>query len=257
MTAPDWNPESYARYADLRLRPATDLLAQVGALPPGDLVDLGCGTGAAAAALRARYLDRALLGLDASSAMLERAAETGAYVALIEADLRDWAPERPPALIFSNAALQWLGDHAALMPRLAAMLAPGGVLAVQMPRQWGAPSHRFLRDIAAAHFPGRFEPDSSSPVATAAEYWRMLSGLGRIKAWETDYVQYLGPVTEGHPVRHFTQSTAMRPVAERLDAAELAQFLTAYDTALAAAYPILPDGGALMPFRRVFFVLEV
>jgi trans-aconitate 2-methyltransferase len=29
----DWNPQSYARFRDLRLRPALDLLNRVGALP--------------------------------------------------------------------------------------------------------------------------------------------------------------------------------------------------------------------------------
>ena len=143
----DWNPEAYARFRGLRLRPALDLLAQVGDLPPGDIIDLGCGDGAAAAALAGRFPGRRLVGVDASPAMLERAS---GYDAKVEADIAGWRPETPPALIFSNAVLHWLPDHAALMPRLARFLAPGGVLAVQMPRQQGAPSHRFLRDIAAA-----------------------------------------------------------------------------------------------------------
>ena len=43
--AKDWNPESYARFGGLRLRPALDLLAHVGKLPGGGIVDLGCGNG--------------------------------------------------------------------------------------------------------------------------------------------------------------------------------------------------------------------
>jgi trans-aconitate 2-methyltransferase len=58
-------------------------------------------------------------------------------------------------------------------------------------------------------------------------------------------------------VRHFTQSTAVRPVAERLDSDELAAFLAAYDAALAKAYPAELDGTVLMPFRRLFFVLSL
>jgi len=257
MTAADWNPDSYARFADLRLRPVGDLLAQVGDLPAGDVVDLGCGAGAAGALLVDRFAGRAVVGLDASPAMLDRAREGGAYGRLTLADLRDWTPEAAPALIFSNAALQWTGDHAALMPRLAGMLAPGGSLAVQMPRQWGAPSHRFLRDIAAAQFPDRFDPQPAPPVAPAVEYWRMLAPLGEVRAWETDYVQYLAPTGAGHPVRRFTEATAMRPFMERLNAEEAESFVTSYDAALAAAYPVLPDGGALLPFRRVFVVLKV
>jgi trans-aconitate 2-methyltransferase len=238
----------------LRLRPALDLMAQVGELPPGDVVDLGCGDGAAAAALTARFAGRRLVGVDASPAMLAQAA---GYDATEEADIAVWQPARAPALIFSNAALQWLGDHAALLPRLAALLAPGGVLAVQMPRQYEAPSHRFLRDIAQAMFPGRFSYHGwHAPVVPAADYWRMLAPLGRVNAWESEYVQRLEAVAEGHPVRAFTGSTAMRPFLDRLTETEAAAFCAAYDQALAAAYPLMADGAALMPFRRCFFVLE-
>lgn len=251
----DWNPGAYAKFRGLRLRPALDLMAQIGGLPPGDVVDLGCGDGAAAGALATRFAGRRLIGVDASPAMLEQAA---GYDARILADIAAWQPDSPPALIFSNAVLQWLGDHAALLPGLAGLLAPGGVLAVQMPRQYDAPSHRFLRDIAQAMFPDRFDFRGwQPPVAPAAEYWRMLAPLGRVTAWETDYVQHLAASAEGHPVRAFTGATAMRPFLEHLTPPEAGAFADAYDQALTAAYPLMPDGSALMPFRRCFLVLEM
>ncbi len=251
----DWNPETYARFRGLRLRPALDLLMQVGALPKGVVVDLGCGDGAAAGALKQRYPKHNLVGLDASPAMLDRAR---GYDSVVLADVRDWQPAEPCALIFSNAALHWLPDHAALMPRLAGHLLPGGALAVQMPRQYFAPSHRFLRDIAAALFPDRFDALTfEAPVQTATGYWEMLQPLGQVEAWETDYVQHLAPTDGMHPVRAFTQATAMRPFVEKLTEAEQAAYVSAYDKALASAYPLLADGSALMAFRRVFFVLKV
>lgn len=255
MTAKDWNPDSYARFRDLRLRPALDLLMQVGALPQGEILDLGCGDGAAAGALKSRYPKHELLGLDASPAMLAKAR---GYARLIEADVARFAPDAPLSLIFSNAALHWLPDHDYLLPRLAGFLKPGGVLAVQMPRQYDKPSHRFLRDIAAAMFPDRFDlSDWRAPVRPAAAYWELLAPLGEVQAWETDYVQHLPAAAGMHPVRAFTQSTAMRPYVEKLTPAEEKAYLSAYDTALTSAYPPLADGSALMPFRRVFFTLKV
>ncbi len=251
----DWSPETYAKFRGLRLRPALDLLMQVGALPNGAIMDLGCGDGAAAGALKQRYPKHRLMGLDASPAMLAKAR---GYDELVEADAATWQPKEPLALIFSNAALHWLDDHAALMPRLAGFVRPGGALAVQMPRQFLAPSHRFLRDIAASLFPDRFDvAQFDAPVQTAVAYWEMLSGLGQVEAWETDYVQHLEPAEDMHPVRAFTQATAMRPFVEKMDAAETEAFVSAYDKALASAYPVLADGSALMAFRRVFFVLKV
>lgn len=257
MTESDWNPERYARFSGLRLRPALDLLAQVPALCDGAVIDLCCGNGAVGAALAERFKGRALIGIDSSPAMLAGAMKTKAYSTLIEADVTAWQPEAKPALIFSNAALHWVDKHEVLMPRLTAMLAPGGMLAVQMPRQWGAPSHRFIRDIAASLFADRFADMPESPVHAAVKYWEMLAPLGKVMAWESEYVQRLDPQEEGHPVRAFTQSTALRPVLAKLSAVEAAAFLKAYDAALGAAYPLMSDGAALLPFRRVFFTLSV
>lgn len=257
-TKSDWSPERYARFAGLRLRPARDLVAQVHGLPDGAVVDLGCGNGSVAETLAVHFPARELIGVDASPAMLAKAREAGLYEVLMEADIADWAPRHPPALIFSNAALHWLTDHASLMPRLASYLAPGGVLAVQMPRQWAAPSHRFLRDIASKLFPDRFDfAEWQAPVLPAEGYWKMLAGLGEVSAWESEYVQYLAPADEGHPVRRFTESTAMRPFLAKMSDEEARAFTAAYDEALGVAYPLLPEGGALFPFRRCFFTLQV
>lgn len=254
-TANDWNPGAYAKFRGLRLRPALDLLAQVGDLPLGDVIDLGCGDGAASGALATRFPDRARIGVDGSPTMLDKAM---GYTAKQQADIATWTLATPPALIFSNAVLHWLSDHAALLPRLAGLLAPRGVLAVQMPRQFLAPSHRFLRDIAAAMFPDRFDfGHYTPPTAPAVAYHEMLSPLGRVTAWESDYIQRLDAAAQGHPVRVFTGSTAMRPFLDKLTVPEAAQFTAAYDAALTSAYPLQPDGGALFPFRRCFFVLEM
>ena len=253
--AQDWNPGTYARFRGLRLRPALDLLAQVGDLPDGAVVDLGCGDGAVGPPLHLAFPGRRLVGVDASPAML---AQARGYDALEQADIAAWTPAEPPALIFSNAALQWLGRHAQLMPHLARLLPPGGVLAVQMPGQSLAPSHAVLRQTAARLFPDHFDfTDWQPPVAMPDEYWRMLSPFGQVTAWETTYLQALPAQAEGHPVRSFTESTAMRPFLQRLTEAEAAQLRAAYDLALDLAYPRQPDGGVLMPFRRVFFVLRV
>lgn len=255
----DWNPEAYALFGDLRLRPALDLLAQVAEVPPGPVVDLGCGAGSVASALAQRFSGR-LTGVDASPAMLAEAEGTGLYQTLIAEDVDLWRPDVPPALIFSNAVLQWLPDHAMLLPRLAGYLAPGGTLAVQMPRQYRAPSHRFLRDIAAAMFPDRFDFSGwQAPVETAETYARWLTPLGRVTAWQSDYVQrvWADQAVAAHPVRRFTESTVMRPFLQKLEPAEVAAYVAAYDEALAVAYPRLPDGSVLMPFRRVFLVLTV
>jgi trans-aconitate 2-methyltransferase len=252
----DWNPETYARFRGFRLRPAVDLLAQVGDVPDGPVIDLGCGDGAVGPLLAARF--GAVIGVDSSAAMLAKAGEAGAYAAFHRVDIADWQPDAPPALIFSNAALHWLGDHGGLMPGLAGMLAPGGVLAVQMPAQFTSPSHVLLRQIAQAMFPDQFDFTAyDAPVHAMESYHAMLSPFGGFTGWETTYLQTQPAVAIGHPVRAFTESTAMRPFLDRMAAEEAARYMAAYDAALHEHYPLLPDGSALFPFRRLFFTLKV
>ncbi|MBY6151915.1 methyltransferase domain-containing protein [Vannielia litorea] len=251
----DWNSDLYSRFAAARLRPAMDLLSQTGQLPDGPVVDLGCGTGVMGEALAARHPGHRLIGVDNSPAMLAKARSVPAYDTLLEEDAATWAPDVPPALIFSNAALQWLPDHPTLFPHLVSLLARGGQLAVQMPLQHNSPSHRLIHDVAVDLFPGRFDAPRE-PVAAPETYARLLAPFGDADLWETTYIQRLPAAVEEHPVRLFTQSTFMRPYTSAMDATEEARFLVAYDAALVTAYPPEADGTVLFPFRRLFLTVR-
>ncbi|SEO61880.1 trans-aconitate 2-methyltransferase [Salinihabitans flavidus] len=251
----DWNPGTYHRFRDLRLRPALDLLGAVGPLRDGDVVDLGCGSGTVAGALTARLAGHRLIGVDASPAMLAEARGTGMYTTLCEADIATWRADRPPALIFSNAALHWLDEHAALMPRLARMLAPGGTLAVQMPHQSRAPSHRGWHRAFVRTCPRQPVPDGPD-ILEADDYFDLLCPLGAVQVWETEYLQHLPAANGAHPVRRFTESTFARPFLEAAGAAR-ETLIAAYEAQIAADYPLRADGSALLPFRRLFFLLTV
>lgn len=261
MTTPsrlsDWNPGAYARFHDLRLRPGLDLLNAVSRLGAGDVYDLGCGNGALGEALKARAGRREVIGVDSSPAMLEKARQSKVYDKLQQADIREWHPTRAPGLIFSNAALHWVGAHETLMPRLASLLGKGGTLAVQMPHQNRAPSHRVWLNLAEELFPGRVGKMGTPGVMAPFKYEELLSPLGQFRMWETEYYQRLGAEPGSHPVRRFTESTYARPVLEALDEGEKAELIRRYEEAMHAAYPIRKDGSVLFPFRRIFFTLTV
>lgn len=251
----EWDPSRYARFGSLRLRPAVDLLRSAGPLPEGAVVDLGCGNGTVGEALSA--LGHELVGVDSAPAMLETARATDHYTRLEASDIADWSPDAPPAMIFSNAALHWVPDHRLLMPRLAGHLAPGGVLAVQMPHQNNAPSHRLWRSLMDEHFPGRGPEPGLPGVLLPAEYHRLLSDLGDLSIWETEYYQVLEPAADGHPVRRFTEATYGRPFLGVLDASEQAHLIAAYEDVIGKAYPPEADGRVLFPIRRLFFTLRI
>ena len=252
----DWNPGAYARFRDLRARPAHDLMMAVRSVGGGDVIDLGCGNGAIGPSLRERFVGHRVIGVDGSPAMLAKAGETGAYDALVETDIADWSVERA-GLIFSNAALHWLDGHEAMFPRLAGMLATGGTLAVQMPHQNNAPSHRLWTSLADELFPGRVEQVTAPGVMKPPFYFHLLAGLGRFSLWETEYYQVLGADERGHPVRRFTESTYARPILDALDPDEQADLITRYEEVMEKAYPRGKDGTVLFPFRRMFFTLTV
>ena len=146
----DWQPDHYLAFADERTRPATDLLARVSLDDPGRIADLGCGPGNSTALLTARWPDAEIVGVDNSAAMLTKARASPLPIRWVEADIAEWHPGAPFDLLFANAALQWLPAHDVLLPRLLEGLRPGGVLAAQMPANSAAPSHRLMREIAAA-----------------------------------------------------------------------------------------------------------
>lgn len=219
--------------------------------------DLGCGNGAMGDALRSRAASRGMVGVDASPAMLEKAGQSHAYTNLQQVDIRDWHPTRPPGLVFSNAALHWVGEHEALMPRLADMLGPGATLAVQMPHQNKAPSHRMWLTLSEEMFPGRVEKAGTPGVMSPVRYEELLSARGRFRMWETEYYQRLVAEAGSHPVRRFTESTYARPILQALDPDEKSELIKRYEDVMQAAYPVREDGSVLFPFRRLFFTLTV
>jgi trans-aconitate 2-methyltransferase len=248
-----WNPERYLAFGDHRTRPAVDLLARVPLEAPARVVDLGCGPGNSTALLCARWPAAEVTGVDNSAEMLARAQGSGLRARWLEADIAGWRAADGCDLIYSNAALQWLPDHATLLPRLVGQLAAGGVLAVQMPRNFAAPSHALLGAVASeGAWAERLAPRLLSAVATPEWYYDLLAPLGAaLDIWESEYLQVLdGP----DPVLEWTRSTALRPVIAALDAHERARFEEDYAARLRAAYPRRPDGRTLFPFRRLFIV---
>lgn len=252
----DWDPALYQCYSDDRARPALDLLARVPLDRPRHAIDLGCGGGASTAILAARWPELRIAGLDNSPAMLAEARTALPRVAFAEGDLRDWSPSEPFDLVFSNAALQWVEDHVRLLPRLFGAVAPGGALAVQMPRNFDAPSHRLMAETARAdRWRDRLAgvvASRADPVASPERYARILAPLAtRLDIWETIYLMRLAGE---NPVVEWTRATGLRPYLDALQEPARGAFLADYGRRIAAAYPPEPDGSTLFAFRRIFIV---
>ena len=255
-----WEPAQYLKYGSERQRPAADLIARVALAAPRTIVDLGCGVGNVTRLLAERWPDARITGVDNSAAMLERAREgtrDNARFEWVEADVGAFAPPNGVDLIFSNAALHWLDDHASLLPRLFALVAPSGALAVQMPSNFGAPSHTALVEVAtSARWHERVGAlVRPAPVLSAADYFALLAPQARsVDAWTTEYLHVLPRSAGSHPVVEWTRGTALTPFLAALDDDAQRAFVAEYAARIVSAYPLLADGRALFPFRRVFVV---
>jgi len=252
---PHWDPQQYQRFSDERSRPFFDLVSRI---PDDDVrivADLGCGPGNLTATLTARWPEAQIWGVDSSAEMLASAAKLPphSHLEFIIGDIATWQPDRPLDRLISNAALQWVPDHPALIPRLVSLLAPRGVLAVQMPFNFGEPTHTLLEEVRTR------EPwmtilgprQRQYFVQTPVWYADTLHALGMsVDLWETIYYHVLaGP----DAALEWVKGTALRPTLNKLTVPQQQKFLAVYGEKLRAAYPAGPHG-TLFPFKRLFFV---
>src|SRR3984893_13138779 len=131
-----WDTTQYLRFSDFRLRPAIDLLGRIDSDNPDDVYDLGAGAGNVTRMLKARWPDANVTGIDDSEETLRKAATVAPQIVWQLGDLGTWRPPHPADVIFANASLHWVDGHERLLPGLLSSLAPGGVLAIQMPRNF-------------------------------------------------------------------------------------------------------------------------
>lgn len=252
---PSWDPQQYQRFRAERSRPFFDLLSHV---PDGQnlrVVDLGCGTGELTATLLARWPDAIIWGVDHSAEMLVTATQLPVHPQLhfVQADIATWQPDTLLDRIISNAALHWIPDHERLLTHLATLLAPGGVLAVQMPANFDASAHRLLAEVITQGpwTSALNDWNKQYGIQSAAWYVDVLSRLGfTVGLWETIYYQML---TGPDAVLEWMKGTTLRPMFSRLNLDDQKEFLSLYGGKLRRAYPSGPYG-TLFPFRRLFFI---
>jgi trans-aconitate 2-methyltransferase len=252
-----WDPDQYQHFGDERSRPFFDLLARVGAQAPDTVVDLGCGPGTLTVALTRRWPGAVVRGIDNSAEMVEAArslpASDDQRLSFVQGDVRDYRPDGGVDVIVSNAVLQWVPDHLAVLARWAGFLQTGGWLAFQIPGNYDQPSHLALRELASGD---RWRSllagvQLNRQAADPAEYLDLLTRVGfEVDAWETTYLHVLHGED---PVLDWYQGTGLRPVLAALRPEQAAEFLDEYRARMSEAYPAAPYG-TVFPFRRVFVV---
>jgi trans-aconitate 2-methyltransferase len=246
-----WSPNQYDRFKLERRRPFDDLLALVVPHPDMRVIDLGSGTGELTRALHERLGSRETTGLERSAAMRARSdAFAAAGLHFVAGDISEFRADSEYDLVFSNAALHWVGDHPALFARLAQALNPRGQLAVQMPANFDHPSHTVAAGVAREE-PFRQALDGfavDQPVDSVERYAELLYGLGL----PTQHVRlqvYGHPLSTGAEVIEWVRGTLLTAYQERLSQALFERFVERYRSELAKHVAL--DAPYFFAFKRI------
>jgi trans-aconitate 2-methyltransferase len=245
-----WDPEQYLKFRAERFAPFDDLLALVRPKPGMRVIDLGCGTGELTRRLAAALPDSEVVGVDSSLEMLKKAqAEAGRVVSFRQERIEEVEGEWD--LAFSNAAIQWVGNHESLVRRLFSLLAPGGRIAVQVPSNSSHPSQTLIAETAGE------EPMRQAlkgwvhewPVLPVARYAEILfeEGASDIIALDKLYPHVLANC---EAVVDWVSGTALIPYFERLSTELHSEFLKRYGEKLRVAMPGSP---VFFGFKRTLF----
>jgi trans-aconitate 2-methyltransferase len=262
-----WNAQQYLKFEADRLRPFLDLVSHLDAddLRVASVVDLGCGPGNATAMLADWWPDAHITGIDSSPAMIEAAAghAVPGRLDFELGDVRTWQPDEPVDVVVANAVLQWIPGHIDLLPKLAANVAPGGLLGFQVPGNFQEPSHVVLDELRTGErWRDKVSASTERPAShSPADYLAKLAESGlEPDVWETTYTYILDAdpardVPSG--VTEFVRGTALRPIISTLSEHDAADFTAEYDGLVREAYPVRILGGRsvqLLPYRRIFAV---
>lgn len=247
----DWNADLYLKYEKQRSQPAWDLAARVSKYAPEKIADLGCGPGNSTAILKSVFPEAQLTGIDNSTAMIEKARKTHPELDFRLGDLREL--EESYDLIFSNACLHWVPDHASLLPALMNRLNDRGVLAVQVPMNGREPLYQIIRetadqspyDFSSAYF-------EKNDVLTPEGYFEILSSCASgFEIWETVYYHDLPTHAD---LINWVRSARLRPYLDCLTEAEQKNFEAEILERVKQQYPVMGNDSVILKFRRLFFM---
>lgn len=258
MSSIDWNPEQYLKFEKERTQPSIDLAARIRTESPKRIVDIGCGPGNSTMALKNRWPEAEILGVDSSETMLAAAVKISDAVQWINADVSlDLTHLGKFDIVFSNAAVHHLPDKFDALNRLFALLNPGGTLAVQVPDTRELPFSVELQKLVASETWSGFFKENEFPKKfhSCEFYYKILSGLtDGIEMWQTDYIQILSDHSD---IVQWYKGSGMRYYLSQLhDESKRLELEADFKKAVSRTYPKEKNGAILMSMRRLFFLVR-
>jgi|APCry1669188910_1035180.scaffolds.fasta_scaffold15206_2 trans-aconitate 2-methyltransferase len=251
----DWSPELYLKFQDERTRPSIDLVGRISLQHPKRIIDIGCGPGNSTRVLSNRWPQSRISGLDNSPAMIAKAKADYPDQTWILADAGTFKPKAKYDIVFSNATIQWIPNHARLVMNLMGMVESGGVLAIQLPMFRDMPLGELLDGMAQDPRWGRYVRKCPRLFTyhDSSFYYDLLVGASTsIDIWETSYIHQLASPAA---ILDWSRSTGMKPYLDVLENEDQKQeFEADMLKAVRKAYPVQKNGKVLFPFTRLFWV---
>ncbi|MDT3395193.1 methyltransferase domain-containing protein [Streptomyces sp. B1866] len=228
-------------------------------LRPGRILDIGSGPGVAACRMAAAFPEAEVTAVDGTPELLERAEARAARLGVRLRTRVAAFPEGlstglgPADLVWSGQVVHHVGDQQDALNRLAALLAPGGVLAVVeggLPLRWlprdpglGRPGLQERLDAAMAEGFARMRAELPGSVAVVEDWPGMLRKAGLTEPRSRTFlVDHPAPLADGP--RGAVRTTVERlrdKLADLLDADDLATLDRLLDPADPAGIDRRPD----------------
>ena len=249
-----WNAEQYLKFKRERTQPSYDLAGRIDVKNPQSIIDIGCGPGNSTSVLAGKFKGAYILGVDKSENMINTAKKDYPSIdfAVFDAEKDFDKINRGFDVVFSNACIQWVPNHPALIRNMFNLLNPGGVLAVQVPINYREPIHQIINEISHnSKWSAKFKVQREFYTLTSSEYFDLLSEItDDFSMWETVYYHRMKSHKD---IMEWYKGTGLRPYLEVLSADEAADFENDIYSEVIKSYPLQKRGEIIFRFPRLFF----
>lgn len=250
----DWNAEQYLKFVQERTQPAVDLANRIPLSNPAKIIDIGCGPGNSTQVLADRFPGASVTGIDRSENMIRTAEKEHSSLNFRVFDAAgDFSPlGNDYDVVFSNACIQWIPNHPALLRGMMSLLRPSGVLAVQTPMNYEEPIHKIIQEAAAsAYWKPYFPHPRIFYNLTQEEYFDLLAELSTdFNLWQTTYFHRM---KSHRDILEWYRSTGLKPYLDALPEDRKSSFEQEILESVTKCYPVQNNGEIIFRFPRFFF----
>lgn len=248
-----WNANLYDAFNKERIQPSIDLANRIDKVCTR-ILDVGCGSGMSTLALKNRFPEAEIIGVDLSAAMLENAKKLLSDVQWIQRDCSESLEDLGQFdLVFSNAFLQWLPDQEKFIKNIRNCIKENGMLAMQIPNFENMRIAGIIRETAedfdtnGSIFTNMNNTCYNYPLTT---YYNMMCRYySDVEVWQTNYIHQMD---SSDSIVEFVKGTALIPYLERLSESQEQEFIEQLNERIAEDYKPCDNGKVLFPFERIF-----